>query len=37
MTSSAPYPDDDAGVSLTEAEQEELNNRVVSGDAAQES
>ncbi len=36
MTSSAPYPDDDAGVSLTEAEQEELNNRVVSGDATQE-
>lgn len=37
MTSSAPVPEDaDAAVSLTEAEQDELNNRVVSGDAAQE-
>ena len=32
-----PLPgDDEAAVSLTQAEQEELNNRVVSGDAAQE-
>lgn len=37
MTSNAPVPDDDPVVSLTEAEQEELNNRVVSGDATQES
>lgn len=36
MTSSTPLPDDDATVSLTEAEQEELNNRVVSGDATRE-
>ncbi len=36
MTSSTPDPDDDAVVSLTQAEQEELNNRVVSGDATQE-
>ena len=37
MTSSPAHDDDDAAaVSLTEAEQEELNNRVVSGDATQE-
>ena len=36
MTSSAPLPDDDAAVPLSEAEQEELNNRIVSGDATQE-
>ncbi len=36
MTSSAPLPDDDAAVPLTQAEQEELNNRIVSGDATQE-
>ena len=35
MTSS-PAPNDDAAVSLSEAEQEELNNRVVSGDATRE-
>src|SRR3712207_8403005 len=35
MTASA-RPDDDATVSLTQAEQDELNNRIVSGDAAQE-
>lgn len=37
MTSSAPIPDDDdAAVSLTDAEQDELNNRVVSGDATRQ-
>lgn len=36
MTTSAPLPDDDAAVSLTQAEQEELNNRVVSGEAIRE-
>ena len=36
MTSGTPLPDDDHTVSLTEAEQEELNNRVVSGDATRE-
>lgn len=36
MIPDAPSPDDDATVPLTEAEQDELNNRVVSGDAAQE-
>ena len=36
MTSGGPSRDDDAVVSLSEAEQDELNNRVVSGDAAQE-
>ena len=35
MTSSTPSPDDDAVVSLTQAEQDELNNRVISGDATQ--
>jgi hypothetical protein len=37
MTSSAPMSDDEATVPLTEAEQEELNNRVVSGEATRES
>ncbi len=36
MTSRTPSPDDEAAVSLTDAEQEELNNRVVSGDATRE-
>lgn len=36
MSPDAPSPDDDATVPLTGAEQDELNNRVVSGDAAQE-
>lgn len=36
MTASAPPPDDEAAVSLTQAEQDELNNRVLSGEAAQE-
>ena len=38
MTPSTPAPDDgaDAAVSLSDAEQEELNNRVVSGDATQQ-
>lgn len=36
MSPDAPSPDDDATVPLTEAEQDELNNRVVSGDAARE-
>lgn len=38
MSPNTPLPDDndEAAVSLTEAEQEELNNRVVSGDASQE-
>ena len=37
MTSSTASPDEGEGaVSLTEAEREELNNRVVSGDATQE-
>ena len=39
MTSNSASPDDDddaAAVSLTEAEQDELNNRVVSGEATRE-
>lgn len=36
MTSSAPLPDDDAAVTLTQSEQDELNNRVVSGEATRE-
>lgn len=36
MTPEASPPDDDVVVPLTEAEQDELNNRVVSGDAAEE-
>ena len=36
MTASGPLPDDDAAVSLTPAEQDELNNRIVSGDADRE-
>lgn len=36
-TESSPDPDPDAVVSLTQAEQDEINNRVLSGDAARES
>lgn len=36
MTSSAPLPDDDAAVPLTQTEQDELNNRAVSGEATRE-
>jgi hypothetical protein len=36
MTATGPVPDDDAAVSLSQAEQDELNNRIVSGDADRE-
>ncbi len=37
MTQDERPTDDEAAVSLTQAEQDELNNRVLSGEAAQES
>ena len=36
MSPESPPPEDDATLSLSETEQDELNNRVLSGDADQE-